>query len=109
MKELAVQIVRCDDNRNFPGWIECEFKDADGRRHLLIDKVPLFSMDPSLDPLDDNCEFPQPAGVECEILDIWRDPLGRELVRITIDRPWHVESTEKLSEFVVLAAQLSDK
>jgi hypothetical protein len=65
-------------------------------------------VDPSLDPLDSNCKYPQPAGVACEILNIWRDPLGRELVRITTDRPWHVESNEQLSEFVVLATQLSE-
>jgi hypothetical protein len=46
--------------------------------------------------------------VACEILNIWHDQLQRELVRITIDRPYHVESTDKLSEFVVLATQLSE-
>jgi hypothetical protein len=41
-------------------------------------------------------------------LDTRHDPLGLELVSITIDRPYHVESTEKLTEFVVLATQVSD-
>lgn len=104
MKLLAVQIVRCVDDEHFPGRIGCEFTDATGRRHMLIDKVPLSYMDSSLDPLDDHCEFPQPASVAGEILNISRDPLGRELIRIRID----VESTENLSEFVVFAEQLLD-
>jgi hypothetical protein len=108
MKELAVQIVRCVDDEHFPGWIECEFRDVESRRHAVVDKVPIFSMDPTLDPCDGNTKFPQPGGMACEVLDTWRDPRGRDLVRITIDRPWHLESTEKLSEFVVLATQLSE-
>ncbi len=108
MKELAVHIVRCVDGEHFPGWIECEFMDAESRRHTLVDKIPIFSMDPTLDPLNHNTKYPQPGGVACEILDAWHDPEGRELVRITIERPWGVESTEKLSEFVVLAKQLTE-
>jgi hypothetical protein len=108
VKELAVKIIRCVDDEHFPGWIECEFMDADSRRHTVIDKIPIFSMDPTLDPLDSKTKYPLPGGVACEILDAWRDPEGRELARITIERPWGVESTEKLSEFVVLATQLSE-
>jgi hypothetical protein len=108
MKELSLQIVRCVDNEHFPGWIECEFRDVESRRHTVVDKIPTFSMDPALDPLDSSTKYPQPAGIACEILDAWRDSQGRDLVRITIDRPWHLESTEKLSEFVVLAMQVSE-
>ncbi len=87
MKELAVQIVRCVDDEHQPGWIECEFADAEGRRHTIVDKIPIFSMDPTLDPLDGNTKYPQPGGVACEILDAWHDPQGRKLDRITVDRP----------------------
>jgi len=103
MKELAIQIMRCVDDKHQPGWLECEFIDAEGRRHTLVDKVPIFSGA----PLDSNSKYPQMGGVACEILNTWHDP-GRELVRITINRPYHVESTDKLSEFVVLATQLSE-
>jgi hypothetical protein len=108
MKQLAVQIVRCIGDEHQPGWIECEFTDVESRRHIVVDKIPIFQMDPTLDPLDHSTKYPQPGGFACEILDAWRDPQGRELVRITIDRPWRIESTEKLSEFVVLATQLSE-
>jgi hypothetical protein len=104
MKELALQIVRCVDDQHQPGWVECEFTDADGRRHILVDKIPIFT----LDILDNSSKYPRPAGVACEIFDTRYDLLGRQLVSITIDRPYHVESTEKLAEFVVLATQLSE-
>jgi hypothetical protein len=108
MKQLAIQIKRCLDNEHDPGWIECDFVDGESRRHAMVDKIPIFSIDPAFDPLDSNPNWPQPAGVPCEISNAWCDPLGRELARITTDRPWHVESTVKLSEFVVFASQLSD-
>jgi hypothetical protein len=41
MKELAIQIVRCLDDQHQPGWVECDFIDADGRRHVLVDKIPI--------------------------------------------------------------------
>jgi hypothetical protein len=104
MKELVIQIVRCVDDKHQPGWLECEFMDVEGRRHTLVDKVPVFSGA----PLDNNSKYPRMGGVACEILNTQHDPLGRELVHITIDKPYHLESTEKLSEFVVLATQLSE-
>jgi len=104
MRELAIQIVRCVNDKHQPGWVEGEFIDVEGRRHTLVDKVPIFSAA----PLDSNSQYPQMGRVACEVLNIWHDQLQRELVRITIDRPYHVESTDKLSEFVVLATQLSE-
>jgi hypothetical protein len=103
LKNLDVQIVRCADDQHYPVWVECEFRDAEGRRHAIIDKVPVFT----LGHLDSKSVYPQPAGVRCEVLNAWHDA-GRELARITIDSPDHIESAEALSEFVVLAAQLAD-
>jgi hypothetical protein len=40
--QLAVWIVRFVD-QHFPGWVECEFIDAEGRRHTVRDKVPVFT------------------------------------------------------------------
>jgi hypothetical protein len=100
--ELTVQIVRFVDDHQ-PGWVECEFVDAGGRKHAFVDKVPGFSRD----SLDETSAYPQPGGVACEVLAQWPDSLGRQLVRITTARPFHIESTEGQSEFVVLAAQLS--
>ncbi len=101
--ELAVQIVRFVDDEPQPGIVSCEFVDAEGRRHTLIDKVPGFSTE----ALDAHSPYPQAGSVSCEALAKWQNAAGRDLVRITINVPWHIESTEGVSEFVVLSAQLS--
>lgn len=102
IKNLTVQIVRFVDNRQ-PGWVQCTFTDAEGRDHKLLDKAPIFTGQ----ILDAATSYPQSGKVRCTILDEWRDSSGRELRRITTAEPDGVESSEHLSEFVVLAAQIS--
>jgi hypothetical protein len=99
--DLAVQIIRFTEDGN-PGWITCEFRDAEGRRHTLIDKVPIFTAE----DLDAHSQYPRPGVARCEALSRWRDADGRERIRISTERPDAIESTEGLSEFVVLAKQL---
>jgi hypothetical protein len=96
---LSVQIVRFVDD-GFPGWVECLFTDAAGRAHTLIDKYPMFTAQ----MLDADSQYPQTGEVECEILRRSQDARGGELVCI---RMLGIESTEGLSEFVVLPMQLS--
>ncbi len=103
MLELAIQVVRFVDEAPQPGVVACEFVDAEGRCHTLIDKVPGFSAK----PLDARSAYPQAGVVRCEALARWRDAAGRDLVRITTKLPDHVESTEGASEFVVLSTQMS--
>src|SRR5262249_13899900 len=95
-KTLCVQIVRFVDEHQ-PGWVECVFTDAEGRKHKFVDKVPIFSSD----DLDERSVYPRAGGARCEVLTRWNDADGRELVRVTTARPDGVESTEGLSEFVV--------
>jgi hypothetical protein len=99
---LAVNIVRFTDD-HFPGWVASEFMDAEGHRHTIIDKVPGLS----LEDLDATSKYPRPGAARCEVLDRWQDSQGRELARISLVRPDGLESTEGLSEFVVISAQLS--
>jgi hypothetical protein len=101
MHTLAVEIVRFVDDHQ-PGWVECEFVDAEGRRHTIVDKVPILS----LEPLEATSKYPQAGFVQCEVLNRWEDDKGRKLARISTARPIDIESTEGLSEFVVLSAQL---
>ena len=77
-----------------------EFVDSEQRRHTIIDKVLIFSVT----LLDDRSTYPQPGGVPCEAMARWRDARGRDLVRVSIGGGF--ESTEGLSEFVVLPTQL---
>jgi hypothetical protein len=99
MRQLIVEIVRFVDE-NFPGWVASEFVDANGVRHTIIDKVPTFTAS----ILDENSRYPQSGDMSCEVLAEWQDSAGRRLVRIATPG---MESTEGLSEFVVLSAQLS--
>jgi len=102
LHQLAVQIVRFVDDAQ-PGWVSCEFEDAEGRRHEFIDKVPIFSDV----MLDETSTYPHAGGARCTILGQWSDVNSRELVRVSTVKPDGIESTEGLSEFVVLSSQVS--
>ena len=41
---LVIEIVRFV-KEDFPGWVECKFADVNGRRHTLVDKVPIFGLE----------------------------------------------------------------
>jgi hypothetical protein len=105
MHYLAVEIVRFVDDHQ-PGWVECEFIDAEGHSHTLLDKVPAFGSETNED-LDAASKYPQPGVARCEILEEFRDAQGREVVRITIDKPDTLESKSGLTEFVVHPSQVS--
>lgn len=101
--ELAVDIVRFEDDCQ-PGIVACEFTDASGQRHTVIDKVPIFTCI----PLDGSSKYPQPGTARCTVLTRWRDEGGRELVNISTAKPDGIESSEGLSEFVVLFDQIQN-
>ena len=98
MHGLTVQIVRFVDSHQ-PGWVECELVDAEGRRHLIIDKAPVFSAE----NLEADSEYPVTATMRCEVLKRYQDEAGHDLVRVSTTRPDSIESTEGLSEFTVPA------
>ena len=99
-RTLSVRIARFVDD-GFPGWVECDFADAEAHHHAIVDKVPAFTSD----VLDATGSYPREGTMACRVLEEWRDDQGRELVRITT-RPYGIGSTEGLSEFVVLRAQI---
>ena len=94
MQNVSIQIVRFVDG-NFPGWVECELTDADGRRHLIRDKVPMFTAE----LLDAESNYPTMGEMECEVVQRFRDESGQELVRLR-----GLESVEGISEFIVAAS-----
>jgi hypothetical protein len=96
MHNLEVQIVRFVGS-DFPGWVECEVVDAEGRRHILKDKVPIFAVE----VLDADSKYPMPGTVLCEVLERYQDEQGQELARVSTEKPFYIESTEGLSEFTV--------
>src|ERR1700688_4514070 len=99
MHNVAVQIVRFVDT-SFPGWVECELVDVAGRRHILKDKVPTFTVE----DLDAESKYPVPGFVACEVVERYQNEKGQQLVRVSTVKPYDVESTEGLSEFTVCAS-----
>jgi len=99
--DLSVQIVEFVDE-SFPGWVKCEFVDAEGYRHEFVDKYPIFS----IEMLDADSSYPTPGSVRCKVLTRWQDSQGRELASVSTASPDGVESTEGKSEFVILSELL---
>ena len=102
MHSIRVSINRFVDEHQ-PGWVECEFTDANGKVHTLVDKVPVFSAE----HLWRDSVYPQPGLVGCQVLSRSEDPQGRKLARVTTEKPDGVESVKGVSEFVVLETQIS--
>jgi hypothetical protein len=99
MVELPVEIVRFVEEHQ-PPIVEAEFRDATGHSHAFVDKSAIFTTDRGLQA---TTKYPQPGVIRCEVLGRCDGRDGVKLVRVRTE----VESTEGLSEFVVVANQLS--
>ena len=99
---ISVQIVRFVDIHQ-PGWLECEFVDAAGRRHSIIEKVPVLTSE----SLDADSKYPTLGRVPCEVLRRCQDEGGRELLCVSTARPADIETKEGLSEFTVPASLMT--
>ena len=104
MAELRVQIVRYVDD-GFPGFVACEFTDATGQQHTIVDKVPIVSVE----DLDASSQYPRPGAVPCSILETMRRENGVPLLRITTREPVPIDTVNGQSEFVVLASEVHDE
>jgi hypothetical protein len=98
IKNLRVSIVRFVDD-SFPGWVECDFKDAYDKKHTIVDKVPMVTTE----MLDSTSPYPAIGSVPCQVREECHDAQGRDLVRIATVP---IESTEGIWEFTVLSEQL---
>lgn len=95
--DLAVKIVRFVDEHQ-PGFVECELADIEGRIHRFIEKIPVVTRA----DLWSDSTYPQPGVIRCELLEMWSDAEGRQVARVSTERPWAITSTEGLHEFVVV-------
>jgi hypothetical protein len=101
---LQVTITRFVD-KHPPGIIECEFEDSQGKTHTVVEKFPIVT---SEDLWEDSL-YPRPGLLRCQVVDKIAGRVEPELVRITTEEPDHVETTEGLSTFIVLADQLLEE
>ena len=100
MKNILVRIVRLIEDGQ-PPLLECELEDGAGSRHTFVEKEPIFTVrSPS--------GYPQIGFIRCEVLQRWKDPDGRELVRVTTLRPDAVESTAGATEFTLFSDSILD-
>jgi hypothetical protein len=103
MNFISAKIVRFVDSHQ-PGWVECEFADAEGRHHVLRDKVPIFTAE----MLDADSVYPTTGKIPCEVLERFLDATGRELVRVSTEKPCDIDSAEGLSEFIVFPGLITE-
>jgi hypothetical protein len=101
MPALTIVISRFVDEHQ-PGFVECELVDAQGERHLFIEKGPIVTEA----NLWASSTYPQPGSIACEVEAEWEDETGRALARVSTEQPFHVESQSGQSVFVVLAEQV---
>jgi hypothetical protein len=100
MQGVKVEITRWVDDHQ-PGIVECSLIDACGNRHLFIEKLPIVSSE----SLDAGSSYPRAGIIECRVTER-RIHDGREVVVITTEMPWHIESTIGKSSFEVTPEQL---
>ena len=98
---ISVQIERFVDDHQ-PGFVECLLVDALGQSHLFIEKVPIVTTA----NLRSDSSYPQMGTIACEVELELSDEQGRNLLRVSTERPWSVESTEGISCFWVLSSQV---
>ena len=101
MFAIRVDIIEWVDDAQ-PGVVACQLIDAWGREHRFIEKVPIAT---STD-LDRNSTYPQPGWLDCELVRQWQDADGRALATITTERPRYIASTDEITHFDVLSAQV---
>ena len=102
MPSVAIQIERFVDDHQ-PGFVECSLIDALGEVHLFVEKIPVVSTE----DLWSDSVYPRPGNIACEVEYEWVDERGRQLAKISTERPWSVESTTGSRLFVVLASQFT--
>jgi hypothetical protein len=100
--DIRVDIVRFVEEYQ-PGIVSCEFSDAQGHRHVFVSKVPYFTSE----SLGAESSYPRSGVIPCEVIERWKDTSAGELVRVSTGTPLDLESTQGLSEFVVMSGQLS--
>lgn len=101
MLAIKASIIKYISNDQ-PGFVECAFKDAWGKEHIVHEKVPIVT-DKDLH-FDSN--YPQDAVLNCEVIKEIEDKDGRKIILVTTAKPWGIETIEGLEEFELLEDQI---
>jgi hypothetical protein len=95
--DLIVTITRYADEHQ-PGWVECEFADADGRLHHFLESGLVVSQH----VLTAASDYPRVGRISCRIAEEWGDQSGIDLARIFLDAAGADDETS----YVILASDL---
>ena len=98
---LPVDIVGFVDE-SFPGFVRCPFADANGDRHMFIEKIPVVT---TADLWSDSI-YPQQGTVPCEKVESLEGNADRHLARITIGVGDSMDSPGYSDQFIVQESQL---
>jgi hypothetical protein len=101
MHAVAVVITRFVDEHQ-PGFVECTLVDAHGVTHVFVEKVPIVT---SKDLRSDS-PYPQEGSIACTVLRRFVGSKNEALVEVDTELPWHVESTNGQTVFVVVEHQV---
>ncbi|HRI68618.1 MAG TPA: hypothetical protein PK156_30530, partial [Polyangium sp.] len=94
MLALRVTIVRWVDDHQ-PGWVECQFTDAQDRTWVVIEKAPVISAE----DLGPDTSFPRPGMITCQLV----ERRGDEVLVVDTAIPWGIEATSGETRFEVRA------
>ena len=102
MSTVEIEIVRFVADHQ-PGWVECILVDAFGQSHSFIEKVPVVTTE----RLSATSTYPQIGHIACEILAEWMDQNGQSLVKVNTERPYGIELSTGLTEFIVEGSKMN--
>jgi hypothetical protein len=95
---VTASAVRWVGDDPFPGVVEVELADADGRTWTFIDKAAVFDGDDILGPAS---HYPVELKLACTVVE-----RHDERVVISTAKPWGIETVERQSTFTVHREQL---
>ena len=101
MLAVKAQIRRYVDN-SFPGWVECAFSDAGDHEHLVVEKVPVLTME----NLTGDNAYPLPCAIACSLLNERLADDGRVVLIVDTEVPWGIESITCQTQFEVFREQV---
>jgi hypothetical protein len=101
MPWIEASIVRFVEE-HLPTIVECEFKDAEGQVHRVVDKDAIFTEQ----SLWSDSVYPALGGIRCRVLELRHVEPDRNLALITIAEPDFLETTDGRTEFLVLESQV---
>ena len=97
---IKAKITKFTDDSQ-PGWVQCEFTDAFEKLHIFNEKVPIVTTE----YFDENSIYPQDGIIGCEIIER-KNVDNREIIKISTELPWGIESKSDETIFEILPNQL---